>query len=195
MAATPAYAQFQRIYGDGQDNYFHKVIPDGANNFYVIGIEDNHGVISHILSNGQLDWTMRMIDQCILLDAVSVFAGFGNPRNLMVVGTTLPFDQTNKSLLIIVTPNGGLLHSSLYDIAGNEGFVKIAARPNGDFAVSGFINVPGFSNNVILMEVAPTGAITHTGIFGNAGDNGYFLDVHCCRPVNHHRRAAAITAL
>lgn len=168
--------KFQRIYGNGQDNYFHKVIPDPANNYYVIGSEDNHGVVSYVLNNGQLAWTIRFINPCVLTDAVLAFAGIGQPFNLMVVGFTLPFDNTNKSLLAIVTPNGGLQFTQEYDFPGNEGFVRIAAK-NGTYAVTGFVDVPGMSNNVVLLDVGSTGVINNANLYGNNGDNGFFHDV------------------
>ena len=101
LTTTPVKAQFQRIYGNGQNNYFHKVVPDNATNpgYYVIGSEDNHGTISHILQSGQLDWTIKLNKPCVLTDAAPV--NDSGIDKLMVVGFTLPFDQSNRSLLII----------------------------------------------------------------------------------------------
>ncbi len=169
-------AQFQRIYGNSQNNYFHKVIPDGANNYYALGSEDNYGIVSHVLNNGQLDWTIRFIAPCGLTDAAPVFAGFGVPFNLMIVGFTLPFDNTNKSLLAIVSATGGLIYTQEYDTPGNEAFVRIAQNPGGTFAVTGVINTPSTSTDVLLMNVSPNGTINNTNIYGNIGDNGFFYD-------------------
>jgi len=188
LTTTQIKAQFQRIYGNGQNNYFHKVVPDDyAPNpgYYVIGSEDNHGTISHVFKSGQLDWTIKLNKPCVLSDAAPVFNGFTNPSNLMVVGFTLPFDQTNRSLLIIVTPTGGLKFSEEYDLAMNEGFVSITPRPVGNFAISGFINSPNFSNNVVLLDVNANGATNMLNVYGNLGDNGYFRDIEVTGPTQY----------
>jgi hypothetical protein len=178
--------KFQRTFGNGQDNYFHKAVPLGPapnSGYYVIGSEDNHGIVSRISNSGQILWTMKFIDPCAFFDAESLFTTPGQPFNLVVAGATLPFNNTNKSLLMVITPAGGLLTSDLYDVAQNgvEGFTKIA-RKNGGYAVTGFFNDPSFSTNVIMLDVSPTGAINSTNLYGNLGDNGYFYDVETMFP-------------
>jgi hypothetical protein len=173
----PCHAQLQRIYGNGQNNSYRKVIPADASSYYAIGSEDNHGIVSRIMNNGQLLWTMKFDKPCVLTDAAPRFNVPGSTASLMVVGFTLPFDNTNRSLLIIVSPAGGLQFSAEYDLPWNEGFVSIAQKPSGNFAVTGFFNDPSFSNNVILLDVNQTGAVTSANMYGNTGDNGYFLDV------------------
>jgi len=182
LTTTPVKAQFQRIYGNGQNNYFHKVVPDNATNpgYYVIGSEDNHGTISHILQSGQLDWTIKLNKPCVLTDAAPV--NDSGIDKLMVVGFTLPFDQSNRSLLIIVTPNGGLQFSEEYDLGQNEGFVSITPKLGGTYAISGFINSPNSSNDVVLLDVNSNGTTNVVNIYGNPGDNGYFRDIEVMFP-------------
>jgi hypothetical protein len=168
MAATPAYAQFQRIYGNGQDNYFTKVIPYN-NDLYVLGSDDGHGTVSRLSSSGQLIWSYKLITPTALTDA----AVNPNTGELFVVGFTLPANNTNKSLLCVFSASGGLTRLDTYDWAGFEAFVRIAWNPtNNNFLVLG--SIPSNQEDVLLLRVDVTGMVTNADMYGGPGPHGFY---------------------
>lgn len=176
--ATPAIAQFQRLYGDNQNNYFNKVIRDG-NEFYVLGGDDGHATVSRINHAGTLLWTRKFAAPSVLTDGALIPNSNGQ---LMVVGFTLPFTSANQSLLGTVSPNGSLALVKTYNVGDNEGFTFIAPNPNGTMSAVGYLNSPGRANDVILLNVAANGAINNGYLYGNTGDNGFYNDIEVLAP-------------
>ncbi len=167
LSAVVADAQFQRIYGNGQDNYFNKVVPY-IQDMYVLGSDDGHATVSRISSTGQLIWSYKLLTPSALTDAAVDPNG-----NLFVVGFTLPANNTNKSILAVFTPFGGLTQLDTYDWAGFEAFVRIAWKPTSNsFAVVGLI--PSNQDDVILLDVDINGTVTKADMYGGPGAHGFY---------------------
>ena len=133
MPTTPSISQdFQRIYGTSLDNNFTKVIQHGAN-FYVLGQDQPtsgsipHATVTRLDANGIHQWTLRLDIPSVWNDAVLTPSG-----DLFVVGSTLPGDATNKSIMGLVTLSGGgnFTWIRTYDVPGREGLSRIVRSPN-----------------------------------------------------------------
>ena len=130
---TQSAAQgFQRLYGTVLNNSFSKIIVDGAN-FYVLGQDEPtagatpHATVTRLDANGIHQWTLRLDIPSVWNDAVLTLSG-----DLLVVGSTLPFDATSKSLMGLVTPagGGGFTWVRTYDVTGREGNTRIVRSPS-----------------------------------------------------------------
>jgi hypothetical protein len=123
---------FQRLYGTNLDNTFSKAFQDGSN-YYVLGQDEPtngatpHATVTRLNANGIHQWTLRLDIPSIWNDAVLTPTG-----DLLVVGATLPFDATNKSLIGLVTPSGGgnFTWVRTYDVTGRESNAHIVRSPN-----------------------------------------------------------------
>ncbi|MCB0531738.1 MAG: HYR domain-containing protein [Saprospiraceae bacterium] len=152
---TTSFAQFQRIYGNAQENYFTKIIPDGSE-FYVLGVEAGNATVTRLGSKGQHLWTRGLTIPSGFTDAVVM----PNTGDLMFVGFTLPFNISNKSILGVVTPLGIVASIVAYDTPGIEGFSRIVVNPGGNsFSVLGF-HAPQGTQEVVFLEVDANANIT-----------------------------------
>ena len=95
---------FQRLYGTSLDNIFTKVIQHGSN-YYVLGQDQPtggsmpHATVTRLDANGIHLWTLSLALPSVWNDAVLTPSG-----DLFVVGSTLPGDATNKSIMGLVSP-------------------------------------------------------------------------------------------
>jgi len=123
---------FQRLYGTSLDNNFTKVIQHGSN-YYVLGQDQPaigsipHATVTRLDANGIHQWTLSLALPSIWNDAVLTPSG-----DLFVVGSTLPGDATNKSIMGLVSLSGGGSFTWLrtYDVPGREGPSRIVRSPN-----------------------------------------------------------------
>jgi len=123
---------FQRLYGTSLDNNFTKVIQHGAN-YYVLGQDQPaigsipHATVTRLDANGIHQWTLSLALPSVWNDAVLTPSG-----DLFVVGSTLPGDATNKSIMGLVSLSGGGSFTWLrsYDVPGREGLSRIVRSPN-----------------------------------------------------------------
>ncbi|MBX2929591.1 MAG: T9SS type A sorting domain-containing protein [Saprospiraceae bacterium] len=123
--STPGHAQFQRQYGTALDEVFTKVIPSGAN-YYVLGqgeITDGQparATVSRLNAAGELQWTLSLNISSVWNDAVLTPSG-----NLLVVGNSLPDDNTSRGIMGLVTAAGAFTWVRSYDLPQRDGFWRI----------------------------------------------------------------------
>lgn len=123
--ATGGYAQFQRQYGTALDESFSKVIPSGTN-YYVLGqgeITDGQparATVSRLNAAGELQWTLSLNIASVWNDAVLTPSG-----NLLVVGNSLPNDNTSRGIMGLVTASGAFTWVRGYDLPQRDGFWRI----------------------------------------------------------------------
>lgn len=178
---------FQRVYGNTLDNSFTKVIQDGAN-YFVLGQDEavngspQSATVTRLDANGNHQWTLRVGPASVLNDGVLI-----SPGELMVVGSTLPFDAATKSLIGRVTTTGGGNFSWLrtYDVPDRESFIRVvknAAPQNAAFPyyVLGLQNQPGASTtteDVVLLNLDANGNFQWKKKYASQGDDEFFSDL------------------
>lgn len=157
LPVANSFAQnFQRIYGNSQDNYFTKVIPDGLG-YYVLGVEAGNATVTRISKSGQHLWTRGLSVPSGFTDAVLM----PNTGDLMFIGFTLPFNSSNKSILGVVSPQGVISSVVAYDTPGAEAFSRIVVNPGGtSFSVLGFHSAQAPTEDVVLLQVDANANIT-----------------------------------
>lgn len=123
--STSGHAQFQRQYGTALDESFSKVIPSGTN-YYVLGQGEiteggsPRAIVSRLNAAGELQWTLSLNTASIWNDAVITPSG-----NLMVVGNSLPDDNTSRGIMGLVTSGGAFTWVRSYDLPQRDGFWRI----------------------------------------------------------------------
>ncbi|MDZ4679028.1 MAG: choice-of-anchor L domain-containing protein, partial [Saprospiraceae bacterium] len=129
LCAIPGHAQFQRQFGTALDESFSKVIQSGTN-YYVLGIGETtdglpgRATVTRLNASGQLQWTLSMNTASQWNDAVLTPSG-----NLLVVGHSLPNDNTSGGIMGLVTAAGAFTWVRSYNIPGNDGFTRIVQNP------------------------------------------------------------------
>lgn len=188
LIATQCFAQdFQRAYGTSLDNSFSKVIKDGAN-YYVLGQNEasvgapKFGTVTRLDANGLHLWTLESDVASVWNDAVLTPSG-----DLLVVGSTLPFDASTKSLIGLVTPAGGgnftWLRSYLEPGTGKNSFTRIVKNPNPQNAsfpyyVLGTQTKPGLAtSDVVLLNLNANGTFNWKKKFESGEDNDFARDM------------------
>ena len=183
------YAQFQMNYGTSLDNSFYKVIPDGTG-YYVLGQNElavgalPNATVTYLNANGTHKWTLTMDIPSVWNDAV-LDAPSGD---LLVVGSTLPFDPNSQSLMARVTEVGGLgtfLHLRRYDEFGRDAFNRIVENPVPDnpafpYYVLGIQNQPGATpttDDVVLLNVDADCKILWKKSISTSGDDEWSRDL------------------
>ena len=185
LSLAQMYAQdFQQYFGTGFNNTFTKVIQDG-NNYYVLGQDEPfsgstlHATVTRLDVNGVHQWTLTLDIGSVWNDAVLTPNG-----DLMVVGSTLPFDATSKSLIGVVTPTGGGNFSWVqsYDVPGREANFRIVRSPvpqNPAFPYYVLGTQWDASNgsatwdDVILLNLNATGTFNWKKIFPSTADDEF----------------------
>ncbi|HMN90392.1 MAG TPA: T9SS type A sorting domain-containing protein [Saprospiraceae bacterium] len=125
----PVCAQFQFLYGTASNESFGKVIPHGSE-YYVLGQGDVtagqtlRATIARVSATGALMWVRHLNISSQWNDAVLTSNG-----NLLVVGHTLPFDETARSLMAVIQPNGTFSWVRSYNVSGRETFNRVVHNP------------------------------------------------------------------
>jgi|GEM_PF-1039591 len=175
---------FQRSYGASFNNTFTKVIQDGSN-YYVLGQDEPfsgatlRATVTRLDANGIHQWTLSLDIGSTWNDAVLTPTG-----DLMVVGSTLPFDATCKSLIGLVTPSGGggFTWVQSYDVPGREANTRIVRSPapqNPAFPYyivgTQFDGSNGSStwDDVILLNLNASGTFNWKKIFPSTADDEF----------------------
>ncbi len=174
---------FQRLYGTTLDNSFSKVIPDGSN-YYVLGQDEftdgtpPSATVTRLDANGMHLWTLSLNISSVWNDAVLTPSG-----DLLVVGSTLPFDVNSQSLMGLVTPNGGgsFTWVRTYDVPGREGNTRIVRSPSPQnpafpYYVLGTQFDPNGNatwDDVILMNINESGTFNWKKIFPSTDDDEF----------------------
>ena len=124
-----SYAQFQRNFGTSLDNSFSKVIQSGTN-YYILGQDETsdgapqRATVTRLNAAGIHQWTLGLDLASIWNDAVLTPSG-----DLLVVGSTLPLDANNRSIMGLVTSNGAFTWVKSYNAPGKESFNRIVRNP------------------------------------------------------------------
>lgn len=143
-----SHAQFQKIYGTGTSNSFSRVIPHGSN-FYALGTDNGQATITRIDQLGNWVWTRRLNIASTWTDGVVIPAS----GNLMVVGYSLPFNNTNKSLLGEINSTGTIFCVKSLDGPGNEALNRISPNSGGTYTAVGF-HTASF-RDVVVYNLSP----------------------------------------
>ncbi len=178
---------FQQVYGTQLDNSFSKVIKDGAS-YFVLGQDESvngsplRATVSRIDANGIHQWTLSLDIASSWNDAVLI-----SPGELMVVGNTLPFDPTTKSLIgrVTVTGGGNFAWLQMRDWPGRDAFIRVAKNPlpqNAAFPyyVVGTQNQPGgtaTTEDVVLWNFNAAGGTNWKKKYLSQGDDEFFRDM------------------
>lgn len=132
IPSTIVYSQeFQTNFGTAHNNVFSKVI-DAGSDYFILGQDQPstgsslHATVTLVDAFGFHQWTLRVNIPSIWNDATLTPTG-----DLMLVGNTLPFDDTNQSLIGLVTKTGGGNFTWLrsYSVPGREGNYRIIRNP------------------------------------------------------------------
>lgn len=162
------HAQFQRQYGTALDEAFSKVIQSGTN-YYVLGSGETtdgqlpRATVTRLNNQGQLQWTLSLNTASVWTDAVLTPSG-----SLLLVGYTLPFDASNKSLIGLVTAAGAFTFVRSYDTGGQETFTRIVRNPTPQSA--------SFPYYILGTQLDPSGGAANwdDAVLLNANENGGF---------------------
>ncbi len=184
-----SFAQdFQRAYGTNLDNSFSKVIKDGSH-YYVLGQNEasdgatQFGTVTRLDSNGLHLWTLEPNIASVWNDAVLTPTG-----DLLVVGSTLPFDASSKSLIGLVTPAGGgdftWLRSYLEPGTNKNSFTRIVKNPNPLNAAFPYYvlgtqtkNGDPSINDVVLLNLNTNGTFNFKKKYESSLDNDFARDL------------------
>ena len=164
-------AQFQNIYGSNANNYFIRVIPHGPD-FYVLGEDNGQATISRINQAGTWIWTRRLNIASVWADGIVIPAS----GNLLVVGYSLPFDNTNKSLIGEVTSNGTFICVKSLEGPGNEALNSIKLNPGGTFSAVGFHTIGGL-RDVVIYNLSPGCTVNGKRQFFNFVNDDFGNDI------------------
>ena len=165
-------AQFSQVYGNSSNNFFNRLIPDGQD-FYVLGRDDGKATVSRINSAGVLSWT-RVLDMPSRLTDGMIVGGSGN---MIVVGATTPVDSSNHSLLGEITRQGVFTCLKTLDVPGAEALTRMDRNADGTFSVVGTQALPGFSQDVFVLNVSPGCLINSKKVISSPGVDNFANDI------------------
>lgn len=189
LLASGIHAQFfQRQFGTSFDNTFTRVIQDGSH-YYVLGQDQPgngatpHATVTRLDANGIHLWTLSLNLPSAWNDAVVTPTG-----DLLVVGSTLPADATNQSLMGLVTPSGGggFTWVRSYDVPGREANIKIIKNPapqNASFpyyVVGGQFDPSGGNalwDDIFLLNINAAGNFNWKKKFPSTADDEFGRDL------------------
>lgn len=172
LAPTTGFGQFQQVYGTTADNSFSRIIPAGQE-FYALGSENGMATVSRINSSGGWVWTRA-------LSIGSAWAnGFVIPGsgNLLVVGFTLPFNSSNKSLIGEIDPFGNFICVNEVDGPGNEALGRIDANANGTYSAVGYHTDASSLLDVVVFNISPGCTINSKKQFVSSASDGFGNDI------------------
>ncbi len=180
LSNTAIFAQvFQKHYGTAFENTFSKVVKDGTF-YYVLGQDEPtdgaafRATVTRLDANGAHQWTLSMATPSAWADALLLPGG-----DLMVVGYSLPFDPTTRSIIGRVTRNGAFAWLKSYDHPGRDFFNRVVEQA-GSYYVAGSENQPGATStweNMSLWNFSATGTLNWKKYYISAADDEFFRDL------------------
>jgi hypothetical protein len=129
LLSTQSHAQFQRQFGTALDETFSKVIKSGTS-YYVLGTgevtngQPGQATVTRLNSLGELQWTRSLNIGSQWNDAVLTPSG-----DLLVVGQSMPDDNTSKGIMGLITAAGTFTWVRSYDVPNRDRFTKIVRNP------------------------------------------------------------------
>ncbi|MFM9947362.1 MAG: choice-of-anchor L domain-containing protein, partial [Saprospiraceae bacterium] len=165
LFAIPGQAQFQRQFGTNLDESFSKVIQSGTN-YYVLGSgeitngQPARATVTRLNALGELQWTLSLNVASQWNDAVLTPGG-----NLLVVGHSLPDDNTSRSIMGLVTAAGAFSWVRAYDQPQRDGFLRIVQNPGAQtplfpyYVLGAQTDVMTSNTEMFLMNLSENGAL------------------------------------
>lgn len=179
LLAIPGQAQFQRQFGTTLDESFSKVIQSGTN-YYVLGSgEITNGqlaraTVTRLNALGELQWTLGLNVASQWNDAVLTPSG-----SLLVVGHSLPDDNTSRSIMGLVTAAGTFTWVRSYDIPGGDGFTRIVQNPIPEnaafpyYVLGSQTDIGGGTAEMVLLNLNESGIFNWKKLFNGVPGNKY----------------------
>lgn len=172
FSSVQIHAQFSQLYGNSSNNFFNRVIPDGQD-FYLLGRDDGKATVSRINSAGLLSWTRVLDIPSRWTDGGLILAN----GNLIVVGSTLPVDSSNHSLLGEITRQGVFNCLKTLEVPGPETLSRIDRNGDGTFSIVGSQTFPGSPQDVFVLNVSPGCIINSKKLIGSPGIDNFQNDI------------------
>jgi hypothetical protein len=177
--AIPAGAQFQRQFGTNLDETFNKVIKSGTN-YYVLGTAEitngqpPRATVTRLNAAGELQWTLSVNTASQWNDAVLTPNG-----DLLVVGRSLPDDNTSRAIMGRVTATGSFAWLRSYDQPNRDGFDRIARNPvpqtgtHPYYVLGHQLQALPAVDDVFLMNIDENGDINWKKIYLSTADDEF----------------------
>ncbi|MBK6622508.1 MAG: HYR domain-containing protein [Saprospirales bacterium] len=184
--STPPFfaIEFQRLFGNGLDNRFNKVIRVG-DDYYVLGTDEPnegatpHATLSRLNFQGQTQWTIRLSVPSVWNDIALTDEG-----NLLLVGGTSPYDGNANSLIGLASPSGNFLWVRYYNLADREVLTKVIRHPNPVnpafpyYILGATQQLVGSSNDDInLLNIDAAGNFNWRKLLGSTADEEFYRDL------------------
>lgn len=176
--------EFQRLFGNGLDNRFNKVIRVG-DDYYVLGTDEPnegatpHATLSRLNFQGQTQWTIRLSVPSVWNDIALTDEG-----NLLLVGGTSPYDGNANSLIGLASPAGNFLWVRYYNLADREILTKVIRHPNPVnpafpyYILGATQQLVGSSNDDInLLNIDAAGNFNWRKLLGSTADEEFYRDL------------------
>lgn len=165
---------YTQLLGDSFDNLPNRVevYDDGL---FVAGTSNQHAFFSRLDLDGHLQWTIELPFNSTFSDFVRTPSG-----GFLLVGYTLPFDNTSSSIIAAITDGGVLAWQNTHDFsADREALSRIMRHPNAIdpnypyYLVGQVIGTPGIgssSDNVLLINIDEGGIANWIQEYDNQDD-------------------------
>jgi hypothetical protein len=179
LLTAPASAQFQRQFGTNLDETFNKVIKSGTN-YYVLGTAEitngqpPRATVTRLNAAGELQWTLSVNTASQWNDAVLTPNG-----DLLVVGRSLPDDNTSRGIMGRVTATGTFTWLRSYDQPNRDGFDRIVRNPvpqtgtHPYYVLGHQLQAQPAVDDVFLMNIDENGDINWKKIYLSTADDEF----------------------
>jgi len=179
LLTAPASAQFQRQFGTNLDETFNKVIKSGTN-YYVLGTaeitngQQPRATVTRLNAAGELQWTLSVNTASQWNDAVLTPTG-----DLLVVGRSLPDDNTSRAIMGRVTATGTFAWLRSYDQPNRDGFDRIVRNPvpqtgtHPYYVLGHQLQALPAVDDVFLMNIDENGDINWKKIYLSSADDEF----------------------
>ncbi|MBL7794708.1 MAG: HYR domain-containing protein [Saprospiraceae bacterium] len=179
LLTAPASAQFQRQFGTNLDETFNKVIKSGTN-YYVLGTaeitngQQPRATVTRLNADGELQWTLSVNTASQWNDAVLTPTG-----DLLVVGRSLPDDNTSRGIMGRVTSTGTFTWLRSYDQPNRDGFDRIVRNPvpqtgtHPYYVLGHQLQALPAVDDVFLMNIDENGDINWKKIYLSSADDEF----------------------
>ncbi|NUQ23123.1 MAG: SBBP repeat-containing protein [Saprospiraceae bacterium] len=179
LLTAPASAQFQRQFGTNLDETFNKVIKSGTN-YYVLGTAEitngqpPRATVTRLNAAGELQWTLSVNTASQWNDAVLTPNG-----DLLVVGRSLPDDNTSRGIMGRVTATGTFTWLRSYDQPNRDGFDRIVRNPvpqtgtHPYYVLGHQLQAQPAVDDVFLMNIDENGDINWKKIYLSSVDDEF----------------------
>ena len=136
-----------------------------------------HALCTKLTSANDVVWQYYFDTPSTINDFIQTSDG-----SFLLVGNTLPFSSSNKSILARILPNGTIDFIRTYNISNRESFIRIVEHPapqnsNFPYYISGLVTISGSSDDVQLHNLDALGNISWTVEYSYLADDQYFQGI------------------